>query len=45
MQSKLVPMLIGEHHFKEIAMASLREVPESEHFNAILMITDQFTKV
>jgi len=38
-------MLIGERSFEEIAMDFVGELPESEGFNAILIITDRFTKV
>ena len=34
-----------ERPIKEIAMDFVRELPESEGFNAILVATDQFTKV
>ena len=44
-QMKLVPMLIGEHPFEEIAMDFVGELRESEGFNAILVVTDRFTKV
>ena len=44
-QTKLVPVPIGEHLFKEIAMDFVRELPESEHFNTILLVRDWFTKV
>jgi len=44
-QTKLVSMPTGERPFKEIAMDFVGELPESEGFNAILVITDQFTKV
>jgi len=38
-------MPTGEHPFKEIAMDFVGELPESEGFNAILVITDRFTKI
>ena len=38
-------MPIGECSFQEIAMDFVGELPESEGFNAILVITDRFTKV
>jgi len=44
-QTKLVPMLTGKCLFEEIAMDFVAELPESEGFNAILVIIDRFTKV
>jgi len=44
-QTKLVPMPTGERPFEEIAMDFVGELPESEGFNAILVVTDRFTKV
>ena len=44
-QTKLVPMLIGERPFKEIAIDFVGELLESEVFNAILVVTDWFIKV
>ena len=44
-QTKLVPMPTGERLFEEIAMDFIRELPESEGFNAILVVTDRFIKV
>ena len=44
-QTKLVPMPTGQHPFEEIAMDCVGELPESEAFNAILVVTDRFTKV
>jgi len=44
-QTKLVLMPTGERLFEEIAMDFVGELPESEGFNAILVITDRFTKV
>ena len=41
----MVPMPTGERPFEEIAMDFGRELTESEGFNAILVITDLFTKV
>ena len=38
-------MPTGERPFEEIAMDFIRELPESEAFNAILVVTDRFTKV
>jgi len=44
-QTKLVPMPTGERPFEEIAMDFVGELPESKGFNAILVITDRFTKI
>ena len=44
-QRKLVPMLTGERPFGEIAINFVAELPQSEGFNAILVVTDWFTKV
>jgi len=44
-QTKLVPMPTGERPFEEIAMYFVGELPESEGYNAILAITDRFTKI
>ena len=44
-QTKLVPMPTGEHHFEEIAMNFVGELPESEGFNTIMVIMDRFAKV
>ena len=44
-QTKLVPMPTGERPFEEMAMDFIGELPESEGFNAILVVTDRFTKV
>ena len=44
-QTKLVPMLTGERPFEELAMDFVGELPELEGFNAILVVTDRFTKV
>ena len=44
-QTKLVPVSTGECPFEEIAMDLVGELPESEGFNIILVITDWFTKV
>ena len=41
----MVPMPIGELPFEEIAMDFVGELPESEGFDAILVVTDGFTKV
>ena len=38
-------MGIGEYPFEEIAMNFIAELPESEAFNAMLVVTDLFTKV
>ena len=38
-------MPIGERRFEEIAMDFVGELPESEGFNAILIVRDRFTKV
>ena len=43
-QTKLVPMPTGERPFEGIAMDFVGELPESEGFNAILVVTDWFTK-
>ena len=42
---KLVRMPTGERPFVEIAIDFVGELPESEGFNAILVVTDRFTKV
>jgi len=44
-QTKLVPMPTRERPFEEIAMDFIGELLESERFNAILLVTDRFTKV
>jgi len=44
-QMELVPMPTGERPFKEIAIDFCGELPKSESFNAILVITDRFTKI
>ena len=38
-------MATGERPFEEIAMDFVRELPESDGLNAILVVTDRFTKV
>ena len=38
-------MPTGERPFEEIAMDFVGELPKSEGFNAILVVTDRFTKV
>ena len=42
---KLLPMPTGIRPWEEIAMDFVGELPESEGFNAILVITDRFTKM
>ena len=44
-RTKLVPMRTGERHFEEIATDLVGAFPESEAFNAILVVTDRFTEV
>ena len=44
-QTKLVPILTEEHPFEKIGMDFVGELPESEGFNPILVVTDWFTKV
>ena len=44
-QTKSISMLTRNRPFKEIAIDFVGELPESEGFNVILVITDQFTKV
>ena len=39
-QTKLLPMPTRESHFEEIAMDFVAELPESEDFNAIIVVTD-----
>ena len=41
----MVPIPIGEHPFEEIGMDFVGELPESEVFNAILVVADWFIKV
>ena len=43
--TKLVPMPTGECPFEEIAMDFVGQLPESEGFNAILVVMDWGTKV
>ena len=38
-------MPTGEWPFEEIAIDCIGEVPESAGYNAILVVTDRFTKV
>ena len=44
-QSKLCPMPTRTIPFQEIAMDLVGKLPDSEGFNAILVITDWFTKM
>ena len=44
-QTKLVLMPTRERPFEEIEMDFVGELPESEGFNTILVVTDRFTKV
>ena len=44
-QTKMVPMPTGECPFEEIATDFVELLPESKGFNAILVITDWFTKI
>ena len=44
-QTKLVLMPTEERLCEEIVMDFVGELPESEGFNIILVVTDQFTKV
>ena len=44
-QMKSIPRPTGNRLFEEIAIDFVGELLESEGFNAILVITDQFTKV
>ena len=44
-QTKLVLIPTGERPFEEIAMDMVGELPESEGFNAIVVVTDRCTKV
>ena len=44
-QTKLIPMPTGVLPWQEIAMDFIGELPESEGYNAILVITDRFTKM
>ena len=41
----MVPISTGGRPFEEIAMHFVGKLPESEGFNAILVVTDRFTKV
>ena len=44
-KTKLVPIPTEEHPFEEIIIDFVKELPESEGYNAILVVTDRFTKV
>ena len=44
-QTKLVPMPTEERPFEEIARDFVGELPESEAFNTILVVTDRFSEV
>ena len=44
-QTKTIPMPVGNRPFAEIAIDFVGELPESKGYNAILIITDRFTKV
>ena len=44
-QTKLVPIPTEECLFEEVAIDFLRELPESQGFNTILVVTNQCTKV
>ena len=44
-QTQLVPMLTGEGPFMEIAMNFVGELPKSEGFPAIIVVTEQFARV
>ena len=44
-QTKLVPMSIGERAFVEIAIDFVGELPESDGFDGILVVTDWFAKL
>ena len=44
-QTKLIPMPITKRPLGEIAMDFITELPETEGFNTILVVTDWFTKV
>ena len=43
--TKLLPMPTGVRPWEEISMDFVGELPESEGFNVILVITDRFTKM
>ena len=42
-KTKLIPMPTGSKPWEEIAMDFVGELPESEGYNAILVITDRFS--
>ena len=44
-KTKLVSILTGERPWKEIAMDFVEELLKSDGYNAILVITDHFTKM
>ena len=44
-KTKLTPMLTGTMPFEDIVMDFIGELPESEGHNAILVVTDRFTKM
>jgi len=44
-KTKLVPMPTGERLWEEIAIDFIGELPESNSYNAILVIIDHFTKM
>jgi len=44
-QTKLIPLPTGEQPFEQIVMNFAGELPKSERFNAILVVTNRFTKV
>jgi len=44
-KTKLVSMPTGERLWEEIAMDFVGELPKSDGYNAILVITDRFTKM
>lgn len=44
-QTKLMPIPTGERPFKEIVMNLAGELPKSERYNAVLAVTNWFTKV
>ena len=44
-QTKLIPMPTSTKPWQEISMDFVGELPESEDYNAILVITDHFTKM
>ena len=44
-KTKLVLMPIGERPWEEIAIDFIRELPECDGYNTILVIIDYFTKM